>query len=336
LRTKTSLKGKNILITGGAGSVGKALIDKMLKHDPMVIRIFDISENGLYQVKREFENHINIRYLLGDIRDIKRVELAMEDIDIVVHLAAMKHVEVCEYNPFEATKTNIEGLQNVIHTAQEKNVERFIFSSTDKAVSPSSVMGMTKLLGERLISLANYYKGSKRTVFSSVRFGNVVGSSGSVVPLFRKQIKRGGPLTITDKNMTRFVITMQEAVDLIYSAIKLAKGGETFVWKMRPFKVIDLAGVMLEEYGSGKKIDIKIIGIGKGEKMYEEILTEEELLHTVELDNLYIISPLIDHLNVGRKYSSAKSIKNPVIISNKGSYLTITEIEKLLKVSSKV
>jgi UDP-N-acetylglucosamine 4,6-dehydratase/5-epimerase len=205
---KDLLKGKKILITGGAGSVGFALTKEILKDNPEIIRILDISENNLFNMKMDFMGEEKLRYLIGDVRDINRLKIAMEDIDIVVHLAAMKHVYACEYNPFEAVKTNIEGLQNVINIARENNIDKVIFTSTDKAASPSNVMGMTKLLGEKLVTLANYYKGNRKTIFASVRFGNVIGSNGSVVPLFKKQIDSGKSVAVTDKDMSRFVITM--------------------------------------------------------------------------------------------------------------------------------
>lgn len=325
------LNGKRILITGGAGSVGCALTREILKYDPKTIRIFDSSENEIFNMRSEFAGEKRLRYLIGDIRDIQRLRMSMEDIDIVVHLAAMKHVHACEYNPFEAIKTNIDGLQNVIEVARNENVEKMIFTSTDKAASPSSVMGMTKLLGEKLISLANYYKGNKKTLFASVRFGNVIGSSGSVVPLFKKQIKAGGPLTITDKKMTRFIITMDEAVNLICSAIKCAKGGETFVWKMRTLKVTDLANVMIEKYGSERKIEINTIGKCEGEKIHEEIMSEEESSRAVELDNIYAILPLIDNMQIDRKYKNTKAIKHPVIASDNGPHMSKTDIKELLE-----
>ena len=324
-------KDKTILITGGAGSVGCALTREILKSNPQSIRIFDISENEMAKMKSDFAKENRIRYLIGDIRDINRLKLAMEDVDFLIHLAAMKHVYACEYNPFEAIKTNIDGLQNVIDVARNKNVEKVIFSSTDKAAAPSSVMGMTKLLGEKLISLANYYKGKKRTVFASVRFGNVIGSNGSVVPIFRKQIALGGPLTITDKEMTRYVITMDEAVKLIYSAIRLAKGGETFIWKMRTFKVTDLVDVMLEEYASGMKIGADIVGKCEGEKIHEEIISLDELSRVLEMDNLYILFPLVDFLQIDKKYKNAKLVKDPVIVSSKGTHMSNESIKELLK-----
>lgn len=324
------LKGKKILMTGGAGSVGFALTRYLLKYDIEAMRIFDISENEMFKIKNAFRKDDRIRFLIGDIRDLNRLKLAMENIDIVLHLAAMKHVYACEYNPFEAIKTNVDGLQNVIDAARNMNVEKVIFTSTDKAASPSNVMGMTKLLAEKLISLANYYKGDKRTVFSSVRFGNVIGSNGSVVPLFKQQISSGGPLTITDMKMTRFVITMQEAIDLIFNAVSLAKGGETFIWKMRTMNVMDLAKAMIRKYGPNSKIDIKIIGKGEGEKIHEEIMSSEEATRTVELGDLYILFPEIDHEHVDRKYTKAKRIKNPVIASNQGLPMSQNDLGDLL------
>jgi FlaA1/EpsC-like NDP-sugar epimerase len=328
---ENEFKGKKILITGGAGSVGRALIQKILKYDVKTIRIFDLSENEMFKIKSNFGEGKRLRYLIGDIRDINRLKLAMEEIDIVIHLAAMKHVYACEYNPFEAIKTNIDGLQNVIDAARNENVQKMIFSSTDKAAHPLGVMGITKLLGEKLISLANYYRGNRRTLFASVRFGNVIGSNGSVVPLFKKQIEAGEPLTITDKEMTRFVITMEEAVNLIFRAIELTKGGETFIWKMRTLRVIDLVKVMINKYGQGKKIKIVVIGKGTSEKIHEEIMSEEEPSRAVEIDNLYVVFPLVDYLHVFRKYKTAKAIKNPIIASNIGSFISQKEINKLLE-----
>jgi len=328
---KTIFYGKKILITGGAGSVGRALTERLLKYYPSSVRIFDVSENEMFKMRNDFARPATMRYLIGDIRDMERLKLAMEGIDIVVHLAAMKHVYACEYNPFEAIKTNIDGLQNVISAARDANVQKVVFSSTDKAANPSSVMGTTKLLGEKLISLANYYKGNKKTIFSSVRFGNVIGSNGSVIPLFKKQLQEKRPLTITDKGMTRFVITMDEAVELICQAVILAKGGETFVWKMRTLKVTDLANAMAGIYGRKGEVRKVIIGKGHGEKMHEEIMSEDELSRAVSLKDLYVVFPLIDYLHVIRKYKDADKIKDPVISSEMGRHMPESEIAGLLK-----
>lgn len=327
---KNEFKGKKILITGGAGSVGQALTRRLLGYGAEKVRIFDISENELFKMRSEFGDDKRLRYLIGDIRDADRLRLAMEGIDIVAHLAAMKHVYACEYNPFEAVKTNIDGLQNVINVARNENVEKVIFSSTDKAARPLSVMGTTKLLGERLISVANYYKGNRRTLFASVRFGNVIGSNGSVVPIFKEQIAKGERITVTDKEMTRFVITMDEAVDLICDAARLTKGQETFVWKMRTLRVVDLVEAMKDKFAKGKQIKTVIIGKGEGEKIHEDIMTREELSRAVELDSLYIIYPAIDHLAGMREYKNAKAIKDPIISSNMGRHMGKAEIKQLL------
>ncbi len=324
-------KNKKVFITGGAGSVGYALVKELLKHDIKMIRIFDLSENEMFEIKESFPGEERLRYLIGDVKDLNRLKLAMEGIDIVIHLAAMKHVYACEYNPFEAIKTNIQGLQNVIDCARNENVEKVIFSSTDKAAHPLNVMGMTKLMGEKLISLANYYKGNKRTLFASVRFGNVMSSNGSVTPFFKKQIEDGRPIPITDKQMTRFVITMGEAVNLICEAIKLVKGGETFIWKMKTLRVTDLAQAMINRYANGKEIKMIITGKKEGEKIDEEIMSDEELSRAIEIDDLYIIFPMIDYSNIKSKYQNARPIENPVIASNMGRYMSQEEINKLLE-----
>jgi len=182
-------KNKKILITGGTGSIGQEIVREVLKHEPAVVRILDIDETKQFELQQEYEDYENIRFLLGDIRDKERLYRAIEDIDIVFHTAALKHVQACEYNPFEAVKTNVIGTQNLIDVAIDEEVEKVIFTSSDKAVNPTNVMGATKLLAERLITSANYYKGARKTVFSSVRFGNVLGSRGSVIPLFKNQIE---------------------------------------------------------------------------------------------------------------------------------------------------
>lgn len=324
-------KGKKILITGGAGSVGRALISAILKQEPEVIRIFDNSENGVFSLEQE-HGKAKLRYLIGDIRDKPRLKRAMEDINIVLHLAAMKHVIACEYNPFEAVRTNIEGTQNVIDTAIEENVEKVIFTSSDKAVNPANVMGTTKLLAEKMITTANYYKGPHRkTIFASVRFGNVMGSSGSVVPIFRAQIESGKPLTITDEKMTRFIITMDDAVNLILNGAELAKGGEVFVMKMKTLRIKDLAEAMASKFGNGNKVEIKPIGPKTGEKSYEEIMTEEEQPRALEKDGLYLILPQMSEIYIAPyEHSGASKVKSAVLKSTDGKHLSVPEIEKFL------
>jgi len=293
------LQNKKILITGGTGSLGRELVREVLKHDPNVVRVFDVDETEQFEFHHELKEHEDtVRFLLGDVRDRERLIHATEDIDIIFHTAALKHVMACEYNPFEAVKTNILGIQNLIDAAIANNVERIIFTSSDKAVNPSNTMGATKLLAERLMTAANYYKGKRKCTFSSVRFGNVMGSRGSVIPLFEQQIKSRGPVTVTDKEMSRFMMSMSQAVDLVFKSAELAQGGEVFIFKMPTVNIADLAEVLIEElapqYGyKAEDIDVKIIGTIPGEKMYEELMTEDEATRSLEREDMFIIAPLI-------------------------------------------
>ncbi|QZA89085.1 polysaccharide biosynthesis protein [Salinarchaeum sp. IM2453] len=291
----SSLSGKNILITGGCGSIGSHLVEKVLEHDPNVVRVFDNSESGLFQLQREFEDDQQLRFLLGDVRDQDRLKLAVEDIDVVFHAAALKHVTINEYNPFETVQTNVQGTQNLIRAALEEEVESFVGISTDKASNPTSVMGATKLLSERLIIAANTYKGSRETRFGCVRFGNVLGSSGSVVPLFFDQIQSGGPVTVTDPEMTRFIMPTEEAVELVITAQERMQGGEVFVLKMPAFQVGTLAKAMIKEYSDDSdSVDVKIIGSRPGERKHEKLISREEAHHAKELDEMFVILPQIE------------------------------------------
>lgn len=286
---------KIILVTGGTGSIGSEIVKKILEFKPAAVRVLDNNETALFDLEQELNDN-RIRTLIGDIRDYERLKMAFDDVDIIFHAAALKHVSICEYNPFDAVKTNVLGTQNVLNAALDANVEKVVVISTDKSVNPINVMGATKLLAERLTISANNYNGNKRTVFSCVRFGNVIDSRGSVVPIFKKQIKNGGPVTITDSEMTRFVMGIPEAVELILKAGILAKGKEIFILKMPALNIIDLAEVMIEEFAStynhkAEDIKIKIIGKRNGEKMYEELMTEDELNYALETKELFILNP---------------------------------------------
>ena len=333
------LQNKKILITGGTGSLGRELVHRILQHGPEVVRIFDVDETEQFEFQHELKEHEDtVRFLLGDVRDRERLIHAAEDIDIIFHTAALKHVMACEYNPFEAVKTNILGIQNVIDAAIANNVERIIFTSSDKAVNPSNTMGATKLLAERLITAANYYKGKRKCTFSSVRFGNVMGSRGSVIPLFEQQIKAGGPVTITDHGMTRFMMSMSQAVELVFSSAEIAQGGEVFIFKMPTVNIPDLAEVLIEElaprYGHQlEDIDVKIIGTIPGEKMYEELMTEDEATRSLEREDMFIIAPLImDGLSKydGSAYD-ATPIRSKDYVSKDVVPLTKDEIRTILK-----
>ncbi|MFC7071598.1 polysaccharide biosynthesis protein [Halovenus rubra] len=303
------LADKKILLTGGAGSVGRILIRRLLDQDPSVIRIFDQSEPGLAALKERL-NDDRCRYLSGNIRDKDRLARAVRDIDIVIHTAAMKHVDVCEYNPFEAVKTNVMGLQNLIDVSIDADVERFVFTSSDKAVNPANTMGTTKLLGEKLVTAANKYSGSRNLKLCSVRFGNVVNSSQSVIPVFREQIQDGGPITLTDPRMTRFFLTYDDVAELVTDAIDHTEGGEVFVHKMDAVKIEDLAKAMIDAFAPAtgyepEDIDITVTGRRVGETFDERILTSREESRTLENDSLYAVTPeqsgengYIDHTGI--------------------------------------
>jgi UDP-N-acetylglucosamine 4,6-dehydratase len=296
---KEVFKNKKILITGGTGFIGSEIVRKLLKYKPEVVRILSNDEDSMFRIIQELGEDDNKRYLLGDIRDKERLLLAMEDIDIVYHAAALKHVPLCEYNPFEAIKTNVVGTQNVIEAALNSSVEKVISISTDKAVNPINTMGATKLLAEKLIIDANYYKGIRKTVFSCVRFGNVLFSRGSVIPLFEEQIRQKKPITITDPDMTRFMMSISNTIDLVFKATLMAKGGEIFILKMPVVKIGDLTDIIIEYYAQKygyKKETIKktIIGPRPGEKKYEELLTESETKRVFETQDMLIIPPQIE------------------------------------------
>lgn len=287
--------GKTILVTGGVGSIGSEIVKNTLDYGPAVVRVLDNNETGLFDLGQEL-NSSKIRLLVGDIKDKWRLKKAMEDVDIVFHVAALKHVPLCEYNPFEAVKTNVYGTQNLIDVAMDEEIEKFITISTDKAVNPTNVMGATKLLVERLTVSANFYKGKRKTAFTSVRFGNVLGSRGSVIPIFKKQIMSGGPVTLTHPEMTRFFMSMRQAINLIFKAAEMAHGGEIFIFKMPSIRIVDIAEVMIEELApkfgfKTSDIEIKNIGIRSGEKIYEELIGKEEINNILETDDLYIILP---------------------------------------------
>lgn len=292
-----SYQGSKILIVGGTGTIGQHLVRRLLHDNPEVIRIFSRDEHKQYEMAIEFQEYSDkLRFLIGDVRDQRRLIRAMEDIDYVFHLAAMKHVSSCEYNPFEAVQTNVIGTQNVIQAAMLNGVNKVLFTSTDKAISPTNTYGATKLTAERLISASDYQKGSKRTIFSSVRFGNVMGSRGSVIPLFKKQILENSDLTITDPDMLRYMMTPSQATELILEANALAEGGEVFVLKMPVIRIGDLAEVVIDIIKNKYELiytpEVKYVGLRPGEKRFEELMTSDEYLVAMENDSMYIIPPL--------------------------------------------
>ena len=302
-------KDKVLLVTGGAGSIGSEITKKILEYNPSVIRVLDNNETALFELEEEL-NSDKLRVFYGDVRDKDRLKRAFDNVDIIFHAGALKHVPLCEFNPFDAVKTNIIGTQNVLDVALDRDVEKVIFVSTDKAVNPINVMGATKLLAERLTISANHYTGDKETVFSCVRFGNVLNSRGSVIPVFKNQIKNGGPVKITDKDMTRFIMGIPEAVELILKAGQKADGGEIFILKMPATNIMDLAEVMIENLANiynhnPEEIGIEIIGKRVGEKMYEELMTADESIYAIDDGELFILnSNSQENLNNTMEYNS--------------------------------
>ncbi len=338
---KNVFRDKNILITGGTGSIGSETARRILKYEPKVVRIFGNDENGLFSLEQELKGYSNARFLLGDVRDKERLVKAFEGIDIVFHAAALKHVPYCEYNPFEAIKTNVIGTENVLEASLANGVGIVVSISTDKTVNPVSTLGATKLLAERLVIGANFHKGDRKTKFASVRFGNVMGSRGSIIPFFGEQIRSGGPVTITDSRMTRFFMSPDQVIGLLFKATEMAIGGEIFILKMPCINISDLVGAMIEKlapkYGiRSSQIEVKTIGIRPGEKLHEELLTEEEASHALETEEMFIVLPHIQ-LSTCRpedySYPGSKQASVMKYASNNGRALTMEEIRAILPVS---
>lgn len=328
--------GKKILIIGGTGTIGQGLIKELEKQKPYVIRIFSRDEYKQFVMEHELNNKKLFRFLIGDIRDYERVERAMNGIDVVFNLAAMKHVPACEYNPEEAIKTNVIGMENVIKAAMHHNIESVIFTGSDKAINPTNSYGATKMLAEKLVQAANFSKGTVRTKFVAVRFGNVMGSRGSVIPLFKEQIKSNRSITITDPEMTRFMMTLSQAVRLIMDAGEKAIGGEAFVLKMPVIKLYDLAKVVVEETSqkldiSEKEIDFKIIGLRAGERKFEELMTREESESAFDLGVMYAVLPLTYLGDIQRHYEKYRKAEIGSYNSSDKNVLSKEEVRILLK-----
>ncbi|MBD1381919.1 SDR family NAD(P)-dependent oxidoreductase [Metabacillus arenae] len=325
-------KDKKILIIGGTGTIGQSLLNHILLDQPQVVRIFSRDEYKQYQLQNNLGNRKDLRFLIGDVRDYDRVFSAMQDIDYVFHVAAMKHVPACEYNPYEAVQTNINGTYNVIKAAIAQGVSKVVFTSSDKAISPTNTYGATKLTAERLISAGQYSKGREKTTFASVRFGNVMGSRGSVIPLFIKQIQDNKRITVTDLKMTRFMMTLRQATTLTIKALQQSKGGEVFVLKMPVIRLDDLVAVVIEEACKkykliGDEITIEEIGLRQGEKMYEELMTYDESMLAWELSDMYIIPGVHGRQET---YSNATKPKYGTYSSESQSPISIEMLRELI------
>ncbi len=285
------IKGKRIMVTGGTGSFGRMFIGEILKYGPKEIIVFSRDEDKQGAMRMEYAKESRLRFMLGDIRDFRSVREAMRGVDIVIHAAALKWITEVERNVWEGIKTNVIGAQNIIEAARDENVEKVVALSTDKAVEPINAYGMAKALQERLITTANLYD-TGRTVFVSTRYGNVLGSRGSVVPHFKKLLSEGKPLTITDSEMTRFVLTLKQSVELVLTALSEGVGGEVFVRKMPGHTVVNLAEVLLESSGKSLK-NIINVGIRPGEKIHESLISPSESVRTVEFGDYYVVLPQI-------------------------------------------
>lgn len=293
---KYEFKNKRILVTGGTGSIGSAIVKELIKYEPRQIRVFSRDDSKQFELAQELGFRRGVNFLIGDIRDKERLSLAMENVEIVFHAAALKHVPSCERNPFEAIKTNVLGTQNIINCAFENGVDKVVTISTDKATDPTNVMGCTKLLAEKAILATYFYKGYKKTKFCCVRFGNVIGSRGSVVPLFINQAKNGGPVTITNPNMTRFMMLIRDAVNLVFKACLTMQDREIFILKMPSVAIGDLADAVIEVTKrknnlKNKKVSIKTIGARDGERVHEKLMTKDESQTALEMDDMFIILP---------------------------------------------
>ena len=322
-------KGKKILITGGTGSLGIALTRRLLATEVDIIRIYSRNESKQISMTQEIDDS-RLRFLIGDVRDKPRLTRAMEDIDIVIHASALKHVPIVEYNAFESIKTNIIGSQNVVDCCLDENVETAICVSTDKAVSPFNTYGATKLLMEKLFISANSYVNrlDHKTKFSAVRYGNVLGSSNSVIPKFIEQIRNGKNISITDPEMTRFTITMNNAIDLIFYAVENSMGGEIFIPKLHAYKVGTLADAIIEIEDSSPKIDR--IPVRSGEKFHEFLISVDEIRNTYENDDVYVILDKDMHSLTFSKWSDIKKANLGSYSSDKVKLLEKEELKTLI------
>ncbi|MFW8600404.1 UDP-N-acetylglucosamine 4,6-dehydratase (inverting) [Desulfobacterota bacterium M19] len=317
--------GKTILLTGGTGSFGKHFCRIMLgKYNPRAIRIYSRDELKQHNMRFEFNDDERLRFFIGDVRDVDRLRRAMAGVDVVVHAAALKQVPACEYNPFEAVKTNVNGAQNVIDAAIDTGVKKVVALSTDKAVNPVNLYGATKLCSDKLFVQGNAYTGGRRTRFSCVRYGNVIGSRGSVVPLFKKQ-RPSGILTVTDERMTRFWITLDQAVELVLKAFKYMEGGEIFVPRIPSMKITDLARAIAPE------CKIKSIGIRPGEKLHESLTGEDEGRNTLIYKGMYVIMPSFPWWD-RKNYTEAEKLpENFIYASNTNDqWLSVEELRQII------
>lgn len=319
---------KSVLVTGGTGSFGKMFIKLMQsQYQAEKLIVYSRDELKQYQMRTDGFNQENMRYFIGNVRDVSRLKRAMEGVDVVIHAAALKQVPACEYNPMEAVKTNILGTSNVIDAALDVGVEKVLALSTDKAVNPINLYGATKLSAEKLVVQSNAYAGGKNTRLSCVRYGNVVGSRGSVVPVFIRQRNHNNLLTITDQRMTRFWLTLDQAVSFVIQATEKMEGGEVFVPKIPSMKIMDLAQAVAPD------AEIKVIGIRPGEKLHEVLISREESRAAVELKDMFVVQPLETFWFGGNWDEKGSAVEEGFKYSsdNNQKWLTQDEIKTMIK-----
>ena len=333
-----SYNNKNILITGCCGTIGKELIEQLISsndYQPSKVIGIDINESGIFFLNNKYENK-NLEFITIDICDRDSLNQIMKGVDVILHCAAMKHVRLNELNPDQAIRVNVVGLQNIISTAISNNVKKVIFTSSDKAVNPTNIMGTSKLLGEKLITAANLARNNSNTIFASTRFGNVLGSNGSVVEVFKNQISEGKPLTLTSHEMTRFVMSIKTAAILVLESGLVAKGGEVFVTKMPTLRITDLAEVMIRNLSKILDHQIIVTGIKEGEKLYEELVSDDEVSRTFDNGKYFVIKPPFNQLNnenssdYSQMFKNFKNKINKTYVSSRETKMTHDEILKLL------
>lgn len=335
-------EGKRILVTGACGTVGSELVHQLLddsRYHPAEVVGLDNNESLLFSQEQQYLEESRAHFYVADIKERDDLLRHMKEVDIVFHTAALKHVILCERSPEQTVQTNILGVQNIINVAIECNIDKVIFTSSDKAVNPTNVMGTSKLMGERLMTAANSHKKGHGPIFSSTRFGNVLGSNGSVIPIFHNQIAKGGPVTLTDSDMSRFVMTIQDAVKLVIDSANMAKGGEVFVTKMPVMRIVDIARAMIEELAPlyekrPAEIELKLIGTKPGEKLYEELMSSEETRRAVELENYFSILPAFRGIYYDIAYNYTDIITEQVsesYTSAEEKPLSLSEVKSFLQ-----
>lgn len=331
---KELFENKVVMITGGTGFLGKALVKEILKYNPHSVRVFSRDEVKHHKFQEEFDYDEKLRNFIGDVRDYSRLKKAVEGADIVIHAAALKRLDILEYNVEESIKTNIVGALNVVEACLKCDVDKVIFVSTDKACAPVNTYGASKFVGERIFTESNYSKGTKKTKFLCVRYGNVLESTGSVIPFFESKIKEGNKIPLTDKKMTRFIINPEQAVELIFVALKYGIGGEVFVPQLPAFKIVDLIEILKEKHQANNEVEL--IGVRPGEKIHELMINSSEVPRTFKFNNYYVITSSIEQyhdVEVADYVSNGQKLKEDDITEycSKDAVVSKEEVENLFK-----